>query len=669
MAAPSVQKAILLEEKSFPISADGKTVGECRVAKGAAVNVLAVDGEKVLVAASPVSSAWIDKSLIKLAPDKTVEDFSAREPTAVESLKGTLAAAMKNAVKTAEEKINAAAAEAAKPEAVESLKNSLADAVRGVRKTAEAKIAGAAATPEPTAKPASAEMKELSPASPRDEVGSDFAMPSNNPETISGNGAKPQDSDAARQAIRGSAVEVFLVESLQSAWGGDDDAGRKAERAVDGLKVDSNALPQSLLSSLAGKPIKNGTVKGCLLVTMDSEGAHIEKPGFSEDEIDILKSALADKEKHAVVKLVKKDWGLEKGEFRREKRLQKSGSETVLLSGYEGDSFLCRKSKNGGGFELGRLQVDDLRLGGTAYALATVDWQADPVDAAALPADFHYDKSLIIPGQFAFLALPFEKQGKGGICAAASALNIMRFIDPSIQMEQRELFSLYNGGQSGASLDQVQGGLESLGFESEWIQTANADKKTLIAKIRASLDAGRPVLATIPGHALTIIGYNKPSGKIIAWDQRMHVPGKPDYLPRGAYETSEASLHSRFDSAFFIRKVENKLNREEAGQLAAIICDSSGWQHQEIVNGSDESLIKFLRHAAPPKMESLLRRGQTILIPKGRKEVVSILSVSDGKWSARHLPGGREESFSDATLARLLTESNGVFFSGTSQTP
>jgi hypothetical protein len=65
-AAEPSARAVLLEEKMFTLVANGKSVGECRVLKGATVTVLSVDGDKVLVSKSPISSAWVPKSALQM---------------------------------------------------------------------------------------------------------------------------------------------------------------------------------------------------------------------------------------------------------------------------------------------------------------------------------------------------------------------------------------------------------------------------------------------------------------------------------------------------------------------------------------------------------------------------------------------------------------------------
>ena len=67
----------------------------------------------------------------------------------------------------------------------------------------------------------------------------------------------------------------------------------------------------------------------------------------------------------------------------------------------------------------------------------------------AIPAEFQFDRTLISPGQLAFIALPFEKQVKGGICVAASVYNVLKYQNPTFPLNQRELFRVFNNETSG----------------------------------------------------------------------------------------------------------------------------------------------------------------------------------------------------------------------------
>jgi len=489
------------------------------------------------------------------------------------------------------------------------------------------------------------------------------------PEAPPEQAAPEQTAEPLSNISKGTALEAFLMDSLRKSLPDAPDADKAAVRAAGDLKPNEANLPQDVLSSLSGTRVKIGQTKGSLMVHIEDEIDHREMPGFSNENIETLQTALSAADKPAVVELLKKDWKLENGVFRKEKKPPKNARETarvtVLLSNYGNGTFQCRKTKAGGTPEIGRLHEDDLRLGGTAFVLATVEWTPECLNPVTLPADFRYDKTLVLPGQFAFLALPFQKQGKGGICVAASALNVVSYIDPGFNLEQRELFALYNGGKSGATLTQLIGGLGNVGFETEYLATKSVATKELMSKIRAGLDAGRPMVIFQPGHALTLIGYNKPNRTLIVWDQRAHRPGTPDYLPRGGFEVTESAFASRFSHIFFIRKADDKPGREEEEKLVAFLGGTSRFLKHTLANANqrEERLDQYARHAGMPNVTALLRAGRTVFILKGKKELISIPPQESETFQATILPSGEPAALSRASVIRAILDAGGVFYS------
>ncbi len=619
------QKAVLLEEKLFPILVKGTSSGECRVPKGSIVTVLAVDGDKILVSQSSISAAWVDQSILKMEPAlREAGPTPAVEPvTSPEN--GVLAKGQ---------------------EAVGFLKSTLKEIVASPLASELSEKIGyqpqAAPDQTPTTSP------------PPVTVAKSEAQPANA-------GEQPAEAEISQ----GSAVEVFLIHSLLQSWGDSPDARKAAARAVTALKLSDSDLPQDILASLAGVPVKNGKAKGSLQVSIEEEADHRETPGFSTDDIETLKAALSSKERSAVVEVFKKDWTIESGGFRKEKKVPKSGAETVLLTNYESDSFLCRRTKSGRSYETGRLDAGDLRLGGSAFVIATVEWQEETQDAITLPADFHYQKTLIIPNQFAFLALPFEKQLPKGVCAAASMLNVISYMDPGITLGQTELFAMFNEKKAGATTKQMLGGLENMGFETELIPTDSIPKKQLVAKIQASLEDNRPLVVTQPGHALTVIGFNKSTGKIIAWDQRSRGPVNPSGMPKGSFEVTESGFAKRFSEVFILRKAYDKPSRDESEMLAGFTGRTSGFFKHTLVNSNagKETLPQFARHAIPQKLNAVMRAGRTVLVARGKSEILSLAPQETDDLICTVLPGGESKSFSMASLTRAILDSDGVFYS------
>ncbi len=619
-------EATLKVATSFPLCIDGKQVGSTTVAAGTKVKILQVSDGRILAAYGSTAQAWIPSETVQMASTPEVASEPAKEAPA------------ETAVPSPAKGFLAGIAEAASK--VGGALNELKDEFTTERVAADTEPPPSASSPSPP--------------------------PSETPQAQS----SPPESD-------GNPLEALIELALSPDW--EDQAALRREIKSFDIPDSGQERPAEVLTRLSGRPMKNGAQKGTLRIEILSESDHSANPGLAAAELDALKAYLATPGHLAVVQLMRRDWRVDKqsGAFEPETALSKNSSPRIaLLTGYDPatDSFFCQTG-NRSRILRARLDASDLKIAAVASATADVSWlpPSGTEGGSSFLEGFTFKETYIQPGQCAFLALPFEEQARGGICTAASALNVIKFIDPGIELEQRELFALYNGERSGASLTQVLGGLESMGFEAEMIQTAKADRKELVGKIHASLDAKRPVLITIPGHALTMIGYDKPNKKLIAWDQRMSGPGRPENLPRGGYETSETSLSTRFDYVCLIRKVESHPSNQEELLLQEILGPgtTAGILRHEIVNGNSrkESLAQFLRHAAPPKLKAILRRDRTILLPKGKKEIVAVTSEVDGKWNTKLFPSGNEDTCSDMTLARILDESGGVFYSRPNQRP
>lgn len=631
--AVEARMATLLRDETFQLVNGSSAV----VPSGTSVTVMAENGDKVRVARSAIASAWVSRA------DVLIEGGgqSIATPTP-----GGLLAKGQRAIADAKAAVqnvaggNSTATQAVVGGLLDKGAEVLDAAKRAAVDVSNSKFAG-----EMSAKAG------LAADLPTADAGA--------PET------EKTDEAGAPTDAKGTALEALLIDALQKAWDGTPDADKVAARVVTALKLDATKLPQVALAALSGTPLKNGAAKGSLRVSISGEADRRTSPGFSTGDMQALRDFLDGTGNSVVAEVYKTDWRIENGAFCKEARQQKTVKALVLLSDYKDGTFLCRKAKTRATFIYGRLHEDDMLLGGASFALASIDWQDDAPNTLALPADFHYDKTLVLPGQFAFMALPFQRQGKGGICAAASAFNIVQFIAPEIEIEQRGIFALYNGGRSGATLEQMAGGLESLGFECELLPTRGCDKKVLLSKIRASLDAGRPLLVVEPGHALTIIGYNKPDRKLVVWDQRMNRPGVPAYLPRGGVEVSENCIQSRFQFVFFIRKVDTRLSVEEEKLVSSLFGGANGCLRHEIVNGNSdrETLPMFLRHAAMPKVQSVLQQKRILLVPANKRELVSISASADGKYTSKTFPGGKVTEIIESAIVRCLVASKGVFYS------
>ena len=619
LAQPIPQTGTLTVSAKIPVvNASGQQIGSATAAAGSKVTVLREEGGKLLIATS-VGQAWVNKSDVNIplptAPEKVpeVEKPTHSWTTLTEKLTGAVKSTASQAV---------------------------TDAVSKTVSVAEKLITPVKASPD---------------------------LPKPTPPD-----AKPEPATTPEPAAnepRTGAIETFLTQALAEAWADLPDAQNAASHAVKSFKSNPTQLPQKTFADLNGKIVKKGQAKGYLQVSISKESNHHETPGFPSDDMELLKTELVG-DSTAIVEIVKRDWILEKGSYRKEDKFKKANETTILLSDYKSDSdtFLCRHTKPGKPPEFGRLSANDVALGGTALLIASVDWQDETQKPTALPSDFHYDKTLILPGSFAFLAVPFEKQLPKGVCVAASTLNVITYIDPDLKIKQLELFSQFNGNNAGATGPQLLKGLENIGFDAESINTTALLKAPLISKIQASLDDNRPLVVFGPGHALTIIGYDKLKKTMIVWDQASHKPGKPTYLPKGGYEVNESAVSSRFSDVFLIRKSYNKPSKDEEEQLVAIIGKTNGLQKHTLINSNDEreQLPAFARHAIPQQIKALLRAGRTVLIPHGKKEIFTISPQdikTDNIVTFKLMPMGEPKSKIIQAFANDVINAKNVFYS------
>jgi len=83
---------------------------------------------------------------------------------------------------------------------------------------------------------------------------------------------------------------------------------------------------------------------------------------------------------------------------------------------------------------------------------ATADKIKGGVNAAPAPATAAKAGAAAanVAGQRAIIILPFEQQERNGICGAASMLNILKLLDPTLKLSQTELFALFNSRRAGS---------------------------------------------------------------------------------------------------------------------------------------------------------------------------------------------------------------------------
>lgn len=420
--------------------------------------------------------------------------------------------------------------------------------------------------------------------------------------------------------------------------------------------------PSQAVASLSGLPWNENGEKGNLRVEITWETQQ-QLPGITEDALRQIEAALAAGDA-VLADMSRRNWRGRAGELAAEET-PKSPPPPVrvcILRAEPDGKFVMATGPRGETVRAGR---DELRRAISSAVTATISWASQKREAEPFPSNFDYKTTLVEPGKYAYLALPFLDQDKGGICTAAASLNVAKYLDPEIDIKQREVFALFNSGRSGATMQQVVSGLETLGFDAEMIPTSRADRKETLARVQASLDEGRPIIASIPGHALTIIGYCKATRTIIAWDQRMNSKGRPAYLPDGGFETTESSLCERFDCLILVRKSWTEAAAAERAEINALRpCNGELRRHQIVnANQKNESFPRYLSHAAAPKIKSVINSGRKALVVTGKNRLVEISGENAGKWKVTSWPDGKTSEENTGFLARVLAGADGIFYS------
>lgn len=307
--------------------------------------------------------------------------------------------------------------------------------------------------------------------------------------------------------------------------------------------------------------------------------------------------------------------------------------------------------------------------------------------AAMLPED-RRPETVIRPGEFVFLALPFTQQGKGGICAGASLLNIVDFLGMPFQLSQYEFFQLFDAGKSGATISQMDQGLKNVGYEFTPLLLEEKPKRKDARKIERRcldiLDSGQPLSVCVPGHALTLVGYNMKTESFYAWDQartgrdpRMSeaVPN----LPGGIYEIPMGQLGFDLDTIGHVTKFETPFDgqreKEQVLEISGLPADTDLLKHKIWAPDRvrDRDVRDFYREVLPVLINGLMRKGRTVIIPTGKEipgrpdwrrgELVRIVGKSGDDYCVLMCPGNTETAFSLRDLSRFVFENDGIYYS------
>ena len=311
-----------------------------------------------------------------------------------------------------------------------------------------------------------------------------------------------------------------------------------------------------------------------------------------------------------------------------------------------------------------------------------------PVELAALLPDDPRPETVVRPGQHVFLALPFTQQGRGGICAGASLLNIVDFLGMPFQLSQYEFFQLFDAGRSGATISQMDQGLKNIGYEFTPLLLEEKPKRKDARKIERRcmdiLDSGQPLSVCVPGHALTLVGYNMKTESFYAWDQARtgrdpRVSEAVANLPGGIYEIPMGQLGFELDTIGHVTKLETPFDgqreKEQVLEISGLPADTDLLKHKIWApdRARDRDVEDFYRDVLPVLANGLMRKNRAIILPTGKEipgrpdwrrgELLRITEkTKDGYRGILH-PSGAETDFSVRELGRFVFENDGIYFS------
>lgn len=241
------------------------------------------------------------------------------------------------------------------------------------------------------------------------------------------------------------------------------------------------------------------------------------------------------------------------------------------------------------------------------------------------PAGFAWDRTLIIPGRFAYLNLPFIKQTKPGICVGASAINIVRYLCPDNQLSAGEFFHLITERAAGAGDIELLMGMKMLGLPAYCSGLSRANVRADLKRLKTSLDNNLPVLAADRRHMVVITGYNDATKKIFVWNQWGN--GKiVNGMPKGHYELLDTDLPIEFNSLIYCHKVRYEPEAEAKTALESVTGATEDLQLHPYIEGPIP-FSAYNPHAGPERLKAALRANRTVLVPKGD----SVLCVIPGE--------------------------------------
>ena len=299
------------------------------------------------------------------------------------------------------------------------------------------------------------------------------------------------------------------------------------------------------------------------------------------------------------------------------------------------------------------------------FTTVTVPMEIPANEFTEIPKDMSWDKTVIIPGKFGYLKLPFIKQTKPGICVAAASINAVCHLHPEIRLKGSELFRLYNNRPNGASFEEASFGNLQLGVRCRKVLTRGMARTELVRMIQQSIEANLPVLASDARHAVLIYGFNKETQKLFVWNQWGN--GKiVNGMPKGTYLLQESDLPIEFGDLLFVEKVRFNPVEPLRQALEAKVGTTEDLQVHPIAGEPFGGLRYYLPFSTPQRIKAVLRADRTILLQQG--EDVLCVFPNEVKTDADMLecklfPSRRTTRHSLQSLTQLIIANHGEFYS------
>lgn len=298
------------------------------------------------------------------------------------------------------------------------------------------------------------------------------------------------------------------------------------------------------------------------------------------------------------------------------------------------------------------------------YTTEVLKMEIPATEFTEIPKDFAWDKTVIIPGKFGFLKLPFIKQTKPGICVAAASINAVCHLHPEIQLKGSELFRLYNNRAGGASGHEALFGNLQLGVKCRRVMIGG-QRTELVRKIQQSIEANLPVLAADVRHMVLIYGFNKESRKLFVWNQWGN--GKiVEGMPKGTYLLKESDLPIEFKELMFIEKVRFNPVESLTQALEAKVGATEDLQVHPIVGSPFGDLQTYMTYSTPQRIKAALRAGRTILLQQGA-DVLCVfpneVKTDTDMLECKSFPSSKTTRHSLQSLTQLMAANRGEFYS------